>query len=280
MKNDYLLSPQAPPARESTFHTGTGLSPTRAGAADAMEYLRRYQQGDHQAAEELLRRHGGLVRRIARTLLPYAGCLELDDLVIEGQLGLLAAAKSFDAGRGYAFSTLVGTSIHRRIVRAIAEQGRMIRLPAWICEREAQFHRTRELLVQRLGREPEPEELAAETGLPVPTMRIFAAVGAAPVSLDGPVDADEETRTTLGELLAGPEELEEEVVTALTAAWALSALPPQERQAVELRFGFCSPEPLSWAAVAIVQGVSAECARLRVRRALRRLRELAGVESG
>jgi RNA polymerase sigma factor (sigma-70 family) len=249
----------------------------RPASGDTLGCLRRYQQGDAAAAEELLRIHHGLVRQIARALLPYAGCLDLDDLLVEGQLGLLAAAQAFDGSLGYAFTTPVGTSIYRKVARAIAEQGRAIRLPCWVCEREAQLQRSREALALRLGREPDAEELAAETCLPPATIRTLQTVGPALLSLDAPVDADDETQTTLGELLPAPGDLEERVTVRLTAAWALKALSAKERQAVALRCGFCSPAPLSWAAIAAEQGISAEGARRRVMRALRKLRALAGV---
>src|SRR5205809_2136737 len=87
----------------------------------------RYQRGDRVAAERLLRSHAGLIRKIAVALSLSSGCLELEDLLIEGQMGLLAAAESFDPRRGLVFSTSATVAVRRHVRRAIFAQGSMIR---------------------------------------------------------------------------------------------------------------------------------------------------------
>jgi RNA polymerase primary sigma factor len=241
----------------------------------------RYQRGDRVAAERLLRSHAGLIRKIAVALSLSSGCLELEDLLIEGQMGLLAAAESFDPRRGLVFSTSATVAVRRHVRRAIFAQGSMIRRPEGLCERQAKLRCVRRRLAERLGRDPVVEEIAAEMGCSSRVVQRLVAAEVAVTSLEAPV-GEGEGCDTWGELLAASGDLAESVAVQLTAAWALSleTLTPQERQAIRLRYGFVTGKPLSYREVGLALGVSLQWARALECSALGKMREACGVSAG
>jgi RNA polymerase primary sigma factor len=166
--------------------------------------------------------------------------LQFLDLVQEGNIGLMRAADKFDYRRGYKFSTYGTWWIRQAITRAIADQGRTIRIPAHMFETTMQLVRTSRYLVQELGREPTPEEIAAKMGLSVEQVRHVLRVSKEPLSLETPIG--DEGDSHLGDFLED-KSAESPVDAAIAASFSeqtrevLKTLTPREQKVLRMRFG-------------------------------------------
>ena len=249
-------------------------------AADEVELAKRIEQGDLDAKERMINSNLRLVVSLAKR---YQGQeLSLLDLIQEGILGLIRAAEKFDWRKGYKFSTYATFWIRHAIQRGLANQGRTIRLPVHIGQRERKISRTERELALRLGRAPTDAEIAREAELTLTEVEETRAVTRTVTSLDRPLGPEGDTG--LGDLLPseerGPVEeveigLREEAVHA-----ALDRLPEQEREVIKLRYGINGDEPTPLREAGRRLGLSPERVRRIEHKALERLagtREVAGL---
>jgi RNA polymerase primary sigma factor len=235
---------------------------------------KRIEAGDETALQQMVRHNLRLVVSVAKR---YVGRgLTLLDLVQEGNIGLMRAARKYNWQTGFRFSTYATWWIRQAITRAIADQGRTIRLPVHMGEAVSRLHRTVQTLSQKLGRRPTVEEIAREAELPEERVEMMLRMSQQTLSLDVPINSDEDV--TLGDVVSNKVEVENpenEVSAGLLReeiAEALESLAPRERLVVDLRFGITKPRQYTLAEVGSQLGISRERVRQIERTALKKLR--------
>lgn len=196
-----------------------------------------YQSGDGSAAERLAEANYRLVVSVAKRFRGLG--VPFEDLIQEGNIGLLRAVEKFDPTRGVRFSTYATPWIYQAVTRAVVNQGRSIRLPNNVARLTLKVSHVSQTLRQELGREPTHEEIADASGLPAELVQELSTLATQTVSLDAPLS--DETDEVLGDLLADTraaptpepgEERKQETVEDM-----LQRLDPREREIVRLRFG-------------------------------------------
>ena len=233
----------------------------------------RVQEGDKEARKQMIAANLRLVVSIARR---YAGHgLQLMDLVQEGNLGLMKAVEKFDHAKGYKFSTYATWWIRQAITRAIADQGRTIRIPVHMVESINKTHKVSGKLLQELGREPSEEEIAEIMDLPPEKIREILRIAQEPVSLETPIGEEEDT--LLVDFLASEEQLEPEVAANRILMREqirkiMSTLTDRERRVLELRYGIADGEMHTLEEVGKEFNVTRERIRQIEAKALRKLR--------
>jgi RNA polymerase primary sigma factor len=228
-------------------------------AVEEVALARRIERGDGAARQKLIESNLRLVVSIAKRHVGRG--MPLLDLIQEGNLGLMRAVEKFDYRRGFKFSTYATWWIRQAITRALADQSRTIRVPVHMVENIHKLVRVQRLLIQDLGREPTPEEIAAEMGMTLARVREIQRISQEPASLHQQVG--DEGDSQLGDFVedtqsAAPVEEVTDIVRREEIVAVLGLLSQRERIVLRLRFGLEDGRPRTLDEVGRVFGVTRE----------------------
>jgi RNA polymerase primary sigma factor len=259
-------------------HEGSGLEKvTRAyrpkNRTQAMLFLQRVEADGQLAKKRLIEANHRQVVSIAKRYSPHG--MTFLDLAQEGNVGLIRAVEKFDYTRGYKFSTYATWWIRQAITRAIADQSRTIRIPVHMSELINKLGRAHRDLLQGLGREPLPEEIGTQLGIPVDKVRQILKVSRGPVSLETPVG--EEKDSHLGDFIEDadavvPVDAASFILLQEQLEWVLHTLSDRENKVIQLRFGLLDGHPRTLAEVGREFRVSRERVRQIESKTLSKLR--------
>jgi RNA polymerase primary sigma factor len=243
--------------------------------AEERELARRKDEGDEEAKKKLIESNLRLVMSITRNYTK-AG-VPLLDLIQEGNLGLIRAVEKFDYKLGYKLSTYATWWIRQAVTRALADQGRTIRLPVHVADQVRRLMRARRQLAQKYNREPTERELAKESGFPEKRVRELLDLVEDPVSLETPVGDGESMYADLIEDVHSerPDESTSKKLRRSELADALLLLNPRMQRVLSLRFGLNGEAPQTLEEVGAGLGITRERVRQLESRALRELRAVA-----
>ena len=233
----------------------------------------RIADNDQEAKDRLTKANLRLVVSIAKRYVGR-GMMFLD-LIQEGNLGLIKAVDKFDYTKGFKFSTYATWWIRQAITRAIADQGRTIRIPVRMVEKIDKRKKISNMLLHRDGKDPTPEDIAAELGMPIDKVRDILRISQEPVSLETPIGEEEDSH--LGDFIPDEDALSPADAAAMTflktkVNEVLSTLTPREAEVLRLRFGLKDGTPQTLEEVGKAFNVTRERIRQIEAKALRKLR--------
>jgi RNA polymerase primary sigma factor len=251
-----VKSPSSDPVR--MYFSEMGKVPLLT-AEQEVSLARRIERKDMEAKRQLIEANLRLVVSIARRHTGRG--MSLLDLIQEGNLGLIRAVEKFDYTRGFKFSTYATWWIRQAITRALADQARTIRIPVHMVENINKLIRVQRQLLQDIGREPTPEEIAAEMGMTADKVREMLKISQEPTSLHTPIG--DEGDTMLGDFIEdkeapSPVEEVDEIVQREELERVLDLLTQRERKVVELRYGLAGGHPKTLEEVGVEFGVTRE----------------------
>jgi len=239
------------------------------------DLARRVMRGDAEARTQMVTANLRLVVKIARDYSNYG--LPLEDLVSEGNIGLMKAVERYDPDKGAKFSTYAAWWIKQHVKRALSNQSKTIRLPIHLLDKLTKVRRISEMMTESLGREPSDEELSEETGIPLTKLVRLREASRKPSSLDAPVNEDGDA--SFGDLIGderavNPSDALESKNMHHEIDGMLDALNERESRIINARFGLDGVTPMTLEEVGREFGVSRERIRQLQTSALQKMRSV------